>query len=746
MTGRDVNSNPTQYRTWIANVPDLTGALYTGPKSGPNPLVDIVVYSVVDDSVIADFNLPLPQVWYDPDHLPAQFDYPAKRVLPEVISDSQLAVIDGYVYLFGGKVSDKIWRAPLNNPADWVDTGATLPTKLYGSQLAILNGTIYLFGGNSGNFEFDEGLGAVDTIYSARASDPLTWTNHGSKLPRKLFNSTMAIFGGEIYLYGGQEINSASDVIFRAPANNPLSWVDTGSRLPDRLYGSTTTVVNGFVYLFGGQLFPDRPTSNIYQAAVTNPTFVYHLGALPYEMSFCQLINVGGFSDGYAYLFGQGQGAPAIGTRILRASLSSLTQWADVVDSIPGVISHSQAAIIYDRIWLFGGSGESAIFTCWQQLKYGYYDPKVLSYANSSRTVFNSSDNIDGPFDALGFPYWKTDYPTFQSPPPPKLWIAGFGAGTPYLFDVNPLTLQVNNAYPYPSPIFGVFELSSLHDSTSLWANLIESGGGVFIGQTDPSDGYFDGYTAVDPAFTVSSFYSIGDGYRYLYLGSNGSTNGGYKFDTQTLTTIGSWDISSQAFNSYGVAYDPVTGDVFQGGGDAFLYRINSQTLAITRTSIADGYGSGNSYFPLAALGSIWLSCDNSNQHPNHPHASDNFVKRIDPTTGHVIATIRSSSMDSRNFAIYDIKYNATHNYIIASHPNDGFIDIIDPNTNLVIHTYHVTPSYGNALTLATYSDYLWGVDEIIGYCVLINLRTRTVVGYNTISAGTALTGIIYTL
>ena len=102
MLGRDVNSAPTQYRTWVVpNTPDLTGALYTGLKSGPNPMVDISAYYIVDPNAIVDFNLPLPTQWQSLPGTP--FDFPGKKVLPAQISDSQLAIIDGYAYMFGGE-------------------------------------------------------------------------------------------------------------------------------------------------------------------------------------------------------------------------------------------------------------------------------------------------------------------------------------------------------------------------------------------------------------------------------------------------------------------------------------------------------------------------------------------------------------------------------------------------------------------------------------------------------------------
>ena len=423
MLARDINSNPTQYRTWIVNgAPDYAAQFYAGYKSGNNSLVDVTAYTITDDNVIADFNLPRPYVWVDPDHAEVQEDYASHKVLPQEISDSQLAIINGHAYLFGSKVSNKIWRADLNNPADWVDTGATLPTKLYGSSLAIVDGYIYLFGGNNGEFEHNEGNGAVDTIFSAPVSNPLNWTNHGSLLPRRLFSSQLYMGNGSLYLFGGQEINSASDVIFTASTSNPLVWTDTGSRLPDHMYGSTLVEINNYLYLLGGQFFYDSPTSNIYRATVANPTSWSAFSNLPYAMSFCQAVTFGDLADGYVYLYGQGQGAPPYGdTRIVRAHLNDPSTWVDVVTVggvtvvpgfgvIPAVISHSQLAVIYDRFWLFGGSGQSGIFTNWQYLKYDYYNPDVVAYATTTRTTFRATDNKNNPFQALGFPYWKTDF------------------------------------------------------------------------------------------------------------------------------------------------------------------------------------------------------------------------------------------------------------------------------------------------------------------------------------------------
>lgn len=399
MLGRDVNSAPTQYRTWVVpNTPDLTGALYTGLKSGPNPMVDISAYYIGDSTAIVDFNLPLSTQWQSLPNTP--FDFPGRKVLPEQVSDSQLAIIDGYAYMFGGELTNKIYRADLNNPADWIETGATLPTKLYSSSLAIVDGYIYLFGGN-------DGYGAVRTIFSAPVSDPLTWTNHGSLLPQPVDSSCLGMFNGHLYLFGGQgAIGTASNTILTASTASPLSW-SVGGTLPASLYGSTIFQADGYWYLLGGQTNPHTQLNTIYQSSISTP-FTWQLtGNLPYHTSYGQFFAVA--SDGYYIGPSPGDAGTGFST-IIAAPLSNLTQWTDTKQVVPAVLSHSQIAIIYDRLWFFGGSGLSAIFACEQTLKYSPTDAVAVAYGNITRTVLQGTDNLNNPFEALSIPYWKTDY------------------------------------------------------------------------------------------------------------------------------------------------------------------------------------------------------------------------------------------------------------------------------------------------------------------------------------------------
>lgn len=407
MLARDVDAQPVQYRTWIVdNAPDYTGQFYTGDKSGTSPFVDVSAYAIYNPGEVVNFNLPNPLDWST-----------TYKTLPSYICDAQLAVVDGYIYLFGGQNSNKIYRASVGNPATFTDTGATLPVPgLAGSQIAIINDIIYLFGGTT-----DATLtSATDNILSAPASNPLNWTNHGSLLPRKLHHSQLAVINNTIYLFGGNEINNAVSDIFSAPISNPLNWSETGTNLPSPLYGSQLAIMDGYVYLFGGLLFPDTPVSTIYSAPLNNPTFWLASGFLPYPICYGQFATIGS----YGYLFTPTATNTTSYTKILRCSLATPLAWVDTKATVNGSATQSHLAIVYDRIWLYGGSGSTIILANNSILKYTlsstatfpYYRDTTspFDYGNVTRTQVQAAPSELALFQILGFPPWKTDYGSFN--------------------------------------------------------------------------------------------------------------------------------------------------------------------------------------------------------------------------------------------------------------------------------------------------------------------------------------------
>jgi len=395
MLGRDVNSYPTQYRVWVVNnQPDFTGEFYTGLKSGDDDFVNISALEIKNDNAIVDFSLQDQRNW----HI-------INKTLPVAVQDSQLAIISDFAYLFGGLNSDIILRAELNNPATWEDSGGRLPTSLGGSQLAIVDGYIYLFGGI-----IDSDVS--DSIYTAPIDNPLSWTDSGFTLPSPLRNSQLGIADGYIYLFGGATTSGATNTIFRASVDDPLVWVDTGDTLPDPIFGSHIGVIDNYFYLFGGTTDGYSPIDSIYKSSVLDPTNFSVAGSFPLGVWYGQFFTIG--RDGYliapaAYADESGDTFPYV-TKLFKCSLSDPTVWQDF-STIDGSSSQSQIAVIYDRLFLFGGNGSSLIFTTNLTLKYPIGDGSLSQiYGDITRTQYQS---VSDPLDlirVIGFPYWKTNY------------------------------------------------------------------------------------------------------------------------------------------------------------------------------------------------------------------------------------------------------------------------------------------------------------------------------------------------
>jgi hypothetical protein len=830
MVGRDINSNPTQYRTWIVpNTPDLTGQFYTGPKSGRNPLVDITAYAIDDDAVIADFNFPKATTW-QPHPSELVRDFPIRKVTPGPVEDSHSLVLDGYIYLFGGKVTATIYRATISNPADFVDTGARLPTPLYGAALAIVGNRIYLFGGNDGSGN-NMGLGSVDTIFSAPVSNPLSWTNHGSLLPRKVHYSNLGMYGGNLYLFGGREINVATDRIVTASTTNPLLWTDTGFKIPTPTYGSILAQINGNWIMYGGLLFPDTPTNVIWSAPVTSPTTWSFDGYLLYPTAFGQFFTIGndgyligpmvepphtttinhlssGFilPDGYSnpsnsiYVasiagfpsvgsliindtagadvvnytgitrnpdptkFGPGDGysfdniTGGIGhlstgdtvtflpngfTPILQCSLSQPNIFLDTLAYVRGVISHSNLALVYDKVWLYGGSGETAIFACHQQLKYNYYNPLVEAYAETTRVTVPATDNINNPYQALGVPYWKTDYPINFTSIVDTLWISDGST----IYTVDPNGLQVlKNLTTISTGIYSIIYLNgyiwalaatgiAIHDpayGTGPGSGLNES----MIVQIDPSTGTHLSSINLN---TQATFMST-DGNRYLNIGcynDQPSFNPLIVYDTVT-NTFATHGITLPAFlvpvSPYPApqqltgasCYDPVSNAIFivapiMSSPFSFAKVYNNYTSFLANQALASILDANSpQYSIVAGNGSIWTIASNG---VNSPFPTKVF--RWDPNTLTLQANILISDFSTDNGTdpiTFNINYNSQLNLIIVVVGYDPFsstsypvtVYMIDANTNTVVGQVALDPTTAgaapNTYGVATYGDKIWVV------------------------------------
>lgn len=420
MTGRDVDSSPVEYRTWVIDgYPDYDAEYYSGIRGGTNDFADIAVHQVPTAITFpVDFNLPDPTTWS-----------PARGQLPDDVKLATLAVIDGYVYLFGGMFSNKIYRAPTGRPMDFVDTNATLPTPLYGAQFALIDGYAYLFGGNNGV--------PTDTVFSAPETDPLTWTNHGSILPKPLYDSQLILTGydGYVYLLGGKSSLGIVDDVLYASVTSPLTWNTHGQKLPAPLCGSSASIIAGTVYMFGGNAYDgtgNLPSDRIHSITISDlisgvVAWQVLAATLPHTMEYAQFITIG--SDGY--LFGTDKeragswiinptpyphseyvetGDETYYTKIFYCNLTNPTSWIKLPQIINAQFYQSQLAIIYDRLFLYGCNGGSYIYASNPVIKYNFNLTSVANYSNITRILYPA---IADPLDrnlTLCFPYWKTDY------------------------------------------------------------------------------------------------------------------------------------------------------------------------------------------------------------------------------------------------------------------------------------------------------------------------------------------------
>jgi len=424
MAGQDISASPEQFRTWVVSGnPDFDGYYYDGVKSSNHPLVNITPYVVPDGYF--NFNFPIADE-FNPYPTEVILDFPIRSVLPQEIEDSQLLVSDGYIYLFGSKISNNIYQATTANPNLWSIVGQ-LPIPLYGSSLAVVGENIFLFGGSSSY----SNTGAVSTILSASISNPLNWSIVGN-LPIALCYSSLGMANGELYLFGGQLNNgSASNAILTASTSSPTSWSVNANTMPYAVYGSAIAQINGSWYLYGGMTGFNSATNGIVSALVSAPTVWFLDGNLPYQTAFTQFFTTG--VDGY--MIGPMVGSTFNGfSDIIQCHLNEPNDFFDVPQAIPntetfvrGVVSHSALAILQDRVWIYGGSGSSAMFACNQQVKYNCYlqggslsaGNNVLEYMQTTRINLPAINNAVNPFQALGVPIWRTDYSLTLPPVPP---------------------------------------------------------------------------------------------------------------------------------------------------------------------------------------------------------------------------------------------------------------------------------------------------------------------------------------
>ena len=265
------------------------------------------------------------------------------KILPGNVFGATSAVIDNYVYLFGGTGLNTIYRAPVSDPTSWTDTGKTLPSISYVSNLAVIGNTAYLFGGHNGT-------SATNTIYSAPVSDPTTWVNTGTTLPISLYDAQISIIGDTVYLFGGRNSSGYLNTIYSASVSDPTTWINTTKTIPGNSAGSALAIIDDSIYLFGGYNGTSG-TNTIYSASVSDPTTWANTGAvLPVDITYSNIIAIGSS----LYLLGGYSGSTNFNT-IYSAPVSNPTAWTNTGNVLPASFRVASSAVIDNYAYLFGG-------------------------------------------------------------------------------------------------------------------------------------------------------------------------------------------------------------------------------------------------------------------------------------------------------------------------------------------------------------------------------------------------------
>lgn len=208
--------------------------------------------------------------------------------LPQRLSRSETTVLNGYLYVIGGRGPDSAGRdtvyyarpdAATGAIAQWYTATAALPYRAFGHEAFAANGRLYVAGGVSNT----AGAGGVvpNVFYAAPLTDTGDITTGGwlatEIMPFPLYEAAAASFAGQLYSTGG----SASALLAGDPSDYvgaalPLdsgaiiTWVNTSLIHPARFAHAAVVNSDGWIYIIGGTVGSNQPiTASTVNAGAT---------------------------------------------------------------------------------------------------------------------------------------------------------------------------------------------------------------------------------------------------------------------------------------------------------------------------------------------------------------------------------------------------------------------------------------------------------------------------------------------
>jgi len=320
--------------------------------------------------------------------------------LPSALGASQAIITKDRVYLLGGWVggsaTNAVYTAPINSDGTlgaWI-TDNPLPNTLYNSQAIVTKNRVYLLGGTK------DGVVSSTVFTAAINTDGTlgTWTT-GTSLPTPINLSTTFISKNRVYLFSGFDGTNNISSVYSAPINSDgtLGTWTTGTSLPGNLSISQAIATKNRIYLLGGTV-NGAISSTVYTAPLAeglNDYSPYYAGdtlsyMMPgsgkpwqqqYQLNTAQSTDIINWTTGTAlpgnlylsqaivtknrvYLLGGHDGTYRIST-VYTAPINTdgtLGTWI-ASNSLPGILSNSQAIVTKNRVYLLGGNISNGVST-----------------------------------------------------------------------------------------------------------------------------------------------------------------------------------------------------------------------------------------------------------------------------------------------------------------------------------------------------------------------------------------------
>ncbi len=191
------------------------------------------------------------------------------------VFDARAAVINGLIYLPGGRVSDQnvqptnILEIYDSNTDQW-KTGAPLPIPLSGYGLVAYEGHLYVFGGWDGQMYRNNVFSYDPTTDKWQERTPM-------ETARAYLGAAEAL--GKIYVIGGiydDQPVTVNEIYTPSRDHDGLNPWDNGFPLPEDRMGIQATTIADTIYVFGGET-PNRvgliyfPQSDVWQSLEPSP-------------------------------------------------------------------------------------------------------------------------------------------------------------------------------------------------------------------------------------------------------------------------------------------------------------------------------------------------------------------------------------------------------------------------------------------------------------------------------------------